>query len=400
MKICLQQWDVAKRYARIAVEWGKGIPTHVRHSRGALLSLPRRMGEQFVLQARNGITAMNYYDLDLFEARRSWADKRQYIGHFDLPRLFHCLNSNAHEALARDKIVFHLYCDALNIPTVAPLAVYAPGCRTLPWCCLRSPGDLEAFMLQPDSAELFFKTDAGSKGRGALSLGRRLSPESWMRLPDEAEMTLDEVVAHLTRAGDSWLVQRRLVPHRSFADVVPHVCPTVRVMTLLDGDKVHFTGALVRFGDGNFPADNAGSGGIVFLIDLATGKLTKGAHSVGGRTIFRSSHHRTGVEVSGRNVPFWPEIIALAKNAASNFPASPYLGWDIAVTDDGPLILETNTMSGLLSLQKLNGKGVLETELRKFIEPVQGVLRSGVTLRERAPRAQQDDLLQRIRQAG
>lgn len=65
-------------------------------------------------------------------------------------------------------------------------------------------------------------TDAGSKGRGALSLGRRLSPKSWMRLPDEAEMTLDEVVAHLTQASEGcWLVQHRVVPHRDFADVVP-----------------------------------------------------------------------------------------------------------------------------------------------------------------------------------
>ncbi|MCK0510757.1 hypothetical protein GO608_006555 [Aromatoleum buckelii] len=256
-------------------------------------------------------------------------------------------------------------------------------------------------MLQPDTAELFFKTDAGSKGRGALSLGRRLSPESWMRLPDEAEMTLDEVVAQLGKVrGGCWLVQRRLVPHTAIADVVPHVCPTIRVMTLLDGDKVHVTGALVRFGDGNFPADNAGSGGIVFLIDLATGKLSKGAHTVDGRTIFRSSHHRTRVEVAGRKIPFWTEIVALAKSAASNFPASPYLGWDIVVTQDGPLILETNSMSGLLSLQKLNEKGVLETELRKFIEPVQGVLLSGVTLREPDHRPQQDDLLPRIRQAG
>ncbi|MCK0510755.1 hypothetical protein [Aromatoleum buckelii] len=117
MRINLQRWNVAKCYARIAIAWAKGFPMHVDQSRGDLLSLPRRMCEQFILQAHNGITAQNYYDLNLFDPRRRWADKRQYVGHFDLPRLFRYLNSQAHEALARDKVVFHLYCEALGIPT-------------------------------------------------------------------------------------------------------------------------------------------------------------------------------------------------------------------------------------------------------------------------------------------
>lgn len=398
MHLTLNNIDLARRYLRIAFSYATDLQVHLRAPESPW-SLPRRLGEQFLLQLYNGVTAKNYYDLGLFERDMSWSDKRQYVGHFDLPRLFRFLNSRAYEAITRDKIVFHLYCEALGIPAVPPLAVYCPTHRSLPWHCLRSPGELEEFLRRPDTEDLFFKTDAGSKGRGALSIGKKTSDDAWVGLPDRKEKSIREIVDHLSgHQGGGWLIQRRLLPHRELADVVPDVLPTVRVMTLLDGDTVHVTGALVRFGDGDTPADNAGSGGIVFLIDLASGLLSTGVHSINGRSRFRTSHHATGVEVSGRQVPFWSAILSLVTEAAGNFPKYAYLGWDVAVTDDGPLILETNSHSGLLSLQKLTKQGVLNTKLRKCIEPVQGVMKSGITLlpmdktasgRERLPRVGQ-----------
>lgn len=381
MKI-LHKWSVAKRYARHALSWGSGFPIHVAQSRGEALSLPRRLSEQFLLQLNNAITAKNYYDLGLFDTSMPWREKRQYLGHYDVFQLFKYLNSPSYEALSRDKIVFHLLCEALGIESVAPLAVYACRHASLPWPCLKTSHELELFLRRSDSEDLFFKTEAGSKGRGALSIGKRIAPDTWLGLPDEKPVTLARIVEFLEeeQSAGGWIVQRRVRPHSAVADVVPHVCPTIRIMTLLDGDDIHVTGALIRFGDGTTPADNGGSGGVVFLIDLSSGQLTKGAYVVNGRTRFCASHPSTGVEIQGRVLPFWEETLTLAVDAACNFPSCCYLGWDIVLTEEGPAILETNSQSGLLSLQKLNRQGLLDTPLRKIIAPHEGVVNSGVTL--------------------
>ena len=191
---------------------------------------------------------------------------------------------------------------------------------------------------------------------------------------------MDEIVRHLDgyAVNQTWIIQDRIRPHPDLAAVVPDVCPTLRIMTLNQGE-IRVTGAILRFGDGDVPADNAGAGGIAFFVD-ESGKLGRGVHSVNGRSVFRTAHPRTAVQVSGANVPFWTQALELAMESARKLPQLTYLGWDIAITADGPLVLETNSASGVLSLQKLNDRGLLAGPMRAVIDPFQGITRSGIAL--------------------
>jgi hypothetical protein len=44
----------------------------------------------------------------------------------------------------------------------------------------------------------------------------------------------------------------------------------------------------------------------------------------------------------GFQVPFWPELIDMAKKAALHVPENRSIGWDIAVTENGPELIEGN----------------------------------------------------------
>jgi hypothetical protein len=47
--------------------------------------------------------------------------------------------------------------------------------------------------------------------------------------------------------------------------------------------------------------------------------------------------------VTGRIVPCWPELAALALKAHRLVPERVMIGWDMAITPDGPSLLEGNS---------------------------------------------------------
>ncbi len=68
-------------------------------------------------------------------------------------------------------------------------------------------------------------------------------------------------------------------------------------------------------------------------------------------------HPDSGISLLGRTLPYWPEIIELAQRAARAVPLK-YLGIDISISPDGPLLLEINVRPGL-EIQNVNDRGML-----------------------------------------
>jgi hypothetical protein len=76
-------------------------------------------------------------------------------------------------------------------------------------------------------------------------------------------------------------------------------------------------------------------------INLETGRLVHGT----ARLLLNqklAAHPATGATIEGRQVPYWKEVQDLAIRASNAFPQNPIVGWDFAVTPDGPLIMEAN----------------------------------------------------------
>ena len=57
----------------------------------------------------------------------------------------------------------------------------------------------------------------------------------------------------------------------------------------------------------------------------------------------RPDNPLTGERVEGRRLPFWPQVSRLVLGGAPHFMPMRALGWDVALTPDGPVIIETNT---------------------------------------------------------
>jgi hypothetical protein len=91
------------------------------------------------------------------------------------------------------------------------------------------------------------------------------------------------------------------------------------------------------------PIDNFHAGGIAAAVDLATGRL--GAASdlgYGPNFVWHEKHPVTGAQIAGRILPFWHEAMALTVEAHAAFSEWAVIGWDVAILDDGPRLIEGN----------------------------------------------------------
>lgn len=90
--------------------------------------------------------------------------------------------------------------------------------------------------------------------------------------------------------------------------------------------------------------DNINAGGMYSPIDMETGKIAGPACDKQFRVY--EAHPRTGTVLTGYQIPMWDEAIAMCCEAAHVVPQMGYLGWDVAITEDGPLFIEANNMPG------------------------------------------------------
>ena len=92
--------------------------------------------------------------------------------------------------------------------------------------------------------------------------------------------------------------------------------------------------------------DNFHSGGIVAGIDLETGEVVTDGIDL-SCNIYKTTS--TGVAVKGFRIPYFSEALDMVREAGKNLEG--YLGWDVAISENGPVLIEANTMPGAVILQ-------------------------------------------------
>ena len=101
----------------------------------------------------------------------------------------------------------------------------------------------------------------------------------------------------------------------------------------------------------------------MFLVSIGVGSLALGDRLVPhaeikpsqrpGGTFFhaRIVHPVTGVAFKGFQIPFWVETIEMMKKAVPEASYISNIGWDVAITNSGPVIVEANTIPGFNTAQ-------------------------------------------------
>ncbi len=138
------------------------------------------------------------------------------------------------------------------------------------------------------------------------------------------------------------LVEEYIIQHKLFNRLSPSAVNTIRIFTQLNSkNEVKILGCRLRISV-NSNVDNLAAGNLAAPVDDATGvvigpgvysDITKNDEEI---------HPVTKEKIIGFKIPFWKETIDLVTEAAILHPENRSIGWDIAMTENGPDIIEGN----------------------------------------------------------
>ncbi len=165
----------------------------------------------------------------------------------------------------------------------------------------------------------------------------------------------------LTESGRT-LIEQVIEQQEDISAIYPNSVNTLRIVTILKEDGIaDVVFSSIRIGNHGSFVDNLNSGGMSALIDSTTGAIIKAGEDKD--LITYDTHPMTGKPIVGFTVPMFDKAIELCKQAATVVPQIRYVAWDVAMTNDGPELIEGNTFPGhdimQLSSQRENGIGIL-----------------------------------------
>jgi len=149
--------------------------------------------------------------------------------------------------------------------------------------------------------------------------------------------------AEVTAAGQS-TIDEFIVQHPAMSALYPDAVNTVRMITFLDKrGTVHLLAAVLRIGNGDV-IDNFASGGMFTMLDSDGVALYPG---VDKQSNVYAEHPVTRTPIVGFRVPMYDRVWSLTQELARRTPEAPYVGWDLAITPDGPVVIEGNHNSSV-----------------------------------------------------
>lgn len=349
--LALLLWPLAFLGLAVLFLWRNGRSIVVQSGR----SVWRQLLDQTWLYAMAGVLPSCYYTYGLHE-RPLKRHARGFLLRCETKGGLYRLINRGSSAILWDKTTFAEHCGAKGIVTVPTLAVVGKG-QVIPMC------EPEAFR-----TDLFVKPVKGKGGRGAQRW-RYLGAD---RYEDNLGRTLNrqQLFEFLLAksAKRKLLVQPCLAIHPDLAPISNGALSTVRVLTCLDEKgRPEVISAMLRMAIGpDRIVDNAHKGGIAAPVDLATGAL--GEASEFGANVTRLSRHPTsGARITGVRLPYWDQVGALVLNAHSSLPDRMLVGWDVAVTRDGAVLIEANGSPGLEMMQRVHRRGFIRERLGQLL---------------------------------
>jgi hypothetical protein len=207
-------------------------------------------------------------------------------------------------------------------------------------------------VLSNKSGKVVLKSTSGQCGRG-------------VEVRDSSEFTPSTLIQRLEETGNDF-VEEFVSQHQDLMKLSPSGLNTVRIITQLNQyDQVEIVGARLRI-TVNSSVDNMAAGNIAAPINIENGvvegpgvysDITKEPELV---------HPVTKVPIVNFKIPFWQGCLKMVKDAALLNKRNRSIGWDVAVTDEGPELIEGNHDWCKLLWQLPVQKG-LKPELEKYL---------------------------------
>lgn len=294
-----------------------------------------------------GITPSEYYRLSMYEGvPPDYVSVKEYV------RIERILNPRQTGVVNFDK--WHQYCffKGLGLPTPEVFGFVSGKRGMLEGCPFSGEAAALFAMLDRHEKPVVIKPFGGGHGHGFDLLVDWSAQRRTLMLKRKGEVAIDDFLHSVASDPEGLIFQSYIEQHPELSKFSKTSVNTLRVLTTLtETGNVEFPAVILKMATGETLVDNVGAGGIAAHVDLRTGKLSTGFVWPGKELYDR--HPGSDVPIKGFQVPFWREALELAALAHRNLTSARSLGWDVAITRTGPLLVEMNSYVAIPVFQKL-----------------------------------------------
>ena len=250
------------------------------------------------------------------------------------------LNPSNYACLARNKYLTHLLLEGNGIPTPELYTVFNPE---------KSSAGFDAVFndLQEKSVSSCVVKPAvdGAHGEGVFVCNSvEYKPDDCILIKSNGERVSLRSFCEQNKYS-SWLFESKVVQSDQIGRINPSSVNTIRFMTALypDGYAKVFA-VFMKYGRNGSDVDNAGSGGNVdCAVDVESGICFNAVQFNSFSDIVKCDRHPdSDILINGMYIERWDEIKQLICDYQSRIPELKVIGWDVALTDKGPVIIEIN----------------------------------------------------------
>jgi len=187
------------------------------------------------------------------------------------------------------------------------------------------------------------------------------------------------------RADGADILEPFIRQHPAYQAIYPDSLNTLRIHTVRSshGVRTFLTPMLSVGGDGAVTDVSNTTARYRVLLD-EEGKIIRAFRQNPGEPWLPAErHHNTGYPFRhGRKLPGIPMCLECCRKAAFYVPEMRYIGWDVAVTENGPVIVEANNISGSVYAWQQAEECITGVGVRKEIEEMLAFGMEGVRYNE------------------
>lgn len=333
----------------------------IRDAIGILLNYPvsplKRAAVLFdiiELYKDKGLSFREYYYMEFEKQPESF--RKSFLGFGEELHYLEVLNPIKYYALAYNKYLTHKILNNTGIKTSELYCFYQPdGCvynSTEIATCLE---DVYRILKDKGVKQCVIKNQEGSHGSNVYVIKDVIFEEKDAVLVrfDGDTISLSSILKKTPLLFESLVHQTE-----QFSTFNKSSVNTVRFMTTLWPDgTARIVATFVKIGREGKCVDNAGDGGNVdACVDVDSGEIKYAIQYDGWRKIKDIERHpENDVQLNGIIIKNWDAIKEEVKKYQQAFPYCKAAGWDIAITDNGPIVLEVNDrwdVTGQLFIRK------------------------------------------------
>ena len=143
------------------------------------------------------------------------------------------------------------------------------------------------------------------------------------------------------------LIEECIKQHEDMNVLYDKSVNTMRMFTFYKNGESFFLQAVLKIGNGGV-VDNFSSGGMyTYVSDLGDVYV----EAIDKDDNIYPTHPISNHKIVGFKVPMFKEAVELVKEAAKVIPEVAYVGWDVAISENGPVIVEGNCFPGVFQVK-------------------------------------------------